>query len=99
MLYALCSTFKPLQNHLPNRLPFNTAVNPGYNIKMVKSAAFEWIFLKTQHIFPQCMQVVIQLLFANIQVVFEKLEEDHLHFVEIAHLTKKTTYTINKVLQ
>ena len=99
MLYALCSTFKPLQNHLPNCLPLNTAVNPGYNIKMVKSAAFEWIFLKTQHIFLQCMQVVIQLLFANIQVVFEKLEEDHLHFVEIAHLTKKTTYTINKVLQ
>ena len=99
MPLAPCLSLKSLPYHLPNCLPFNTAVNPGYNIKMVKSAAFEWIFLKTQHIFLQCMKVVIQLLFANIQVVFEKLEQDHLHFVEIAHLTKKTTYTINKVLQ
>ena len=45
------------------------------------------------------MKVVIQLLFANIQVVFEKLEQDHLHFVEIPHLAEKAAHTIDQVLQ
>ena len=96
---ALCLTFKSLTNHLPYCLPLNTAVNPCDDIQVMKGPAFKRIFLKSQDFFLQCMQVVVELCLTDIKVVFEKLEQDHLHLIEVTHLAEETSYAVDEMFE
>ena len=57
------------------------------------------ILLQPQDFLAQCLQVVDQVFAVDVEVVFEKLEQYDLHFIEIPHFTEEPAYLFNKMLQ